>query len=247
MTHRPTSLRLEQMRTGERPVDDADTDARAALAALAEDDVVVLARLPPRTTAARILDEAGRTRTPPATAWKFLIAPALAVAGSIGFFVVRAPVDDVADRADRTDLADLVKGSSPGLVISQTLHGATVDLEPGATVKPHDVVQVQIRAAGASFGVVVSTDGSGHVTRHHPASGSDTTLPAGKTALPFSFELDDAPRFERFFLVTSASPLDVAVVEAAAATTMRSKDPRFAALTGLPDGARQTDFLLQKP
>ncbi len=40
--------------------------------------------------------------------------------------------------------------------------------------------------------------------------------PRGPVVLPSAYELDDAPGFERFFLVYSAKPFDVAAVDPAA-------------------------------
>lgn len=182
-------------------------------------------------------------------------APSFALAAGLALFVVvnrpGIDADGARDGVDRAGLAvgsgDVLKGSEPALLIGRAAGTAVEPLSSWANVKPGDVLQLRIRAAGAAYGVVVSVDGAGHVTRHQPEHGSDTALPAGTTALPSSFELDDAPRFERFFLVTSKTPLDVDAIEAAAAATARSKDPRIALLSGLPHGAHQTDVVLVKP
>jgi hypothetical protein len=56
------------------------------------------------------------------------------------------------------------------------------------------------------------------VTLHLPASGSQAAaLEAGGTVLlGFSYELDAAPRWERFYLVTGDEPFDVEPVRRAA-------------------------------
>lgn len=233
------SLRLEKMKAGEVDVDDAH---RAAVAALVEDDARVLARLPPKTMAANI--DAAVAKAPPPAPLRLFVAPAVAVAAALCVFVV-VPAKPPSD--GRADPGDLIKGDAqPALLISREQNGAPVALSSWDVVHRGDVVQVRTKGAGFAYGVVVSVDGGGHVTRHFPDEGAPTTLPAGTTSLPFSFELDDAPRFERFFFVASKSALDVKAVEAAAAATARAKDPRVAALSGLPDGAVQTDFLLVK-
>jgi hypothetical protein len=114
-------------------------------------------------------------------------------------------------------------------------------LSDGAQVKPHDVVQVAFDLQGAPHAVVVSVDGAGNATLHWPAPGTnDTRTPAGFKALPQSFELDEAPGFERFFLVTSQTPLSPpALLDAA----------RRAAREGslvVPPGADSRSLLLVK-
>jgi hypothetical protein len=93
----------------------------------------------------------------------------------------------------------------------------------------------------------VSVDGAGGVTRHWPVDGTlAAALESGREVLlPESFRLDAAPRFERFFFVTSTQPFDVSrVVDAARALAARP-DARDAALP-LPPGLAGCDFVLPK-
>jgi hypothetical protein len=59
--------------------------------------------------------------------------------------------------------------------------------------------------------MILSIDGKGAVTLHLPErKGDSTKLELGKQSLlSNAFELDDAPEFERFFFLTSDSPIDV--------------------------------------
>ena len=59
--------------------------------------------------------------------------------------------------------------------------------------------------------MILSIDGRGAVTLHLPESKGDSTkLELSKQSLlPNAIELDDAPEFERFFFLTSDSPIDV--------------------------------------
>lgn len=68
-----------------------------------------------------------------------------------------------------------------------------------------DLVQLGYDAAGQRYGVILSVDGRGAVTLHHP---QEPNLPLdlrqdGQAVLPFSYELDDAPGCENFFFVSS--------------------------------------------
>jgi hypothetical protein len=70
--------------------------------------------------------------------------------------------------------------------------------------------------------------------------------PEGETRLDYAYRLDDAPGFERFFLVTSERALPIAAVLEAGRRL--ASDPRQAprARLGLPAGLEQWSVLLTK-
>jgi hypothetical protein len=106
------------------------------------------------------------------------------------------------------------------------------------------VVQVRFDLNTAHEMVVFSIDGAGHATLHFPLDGNPVPL-ASKGVLSQSFELDDAPGYERFFLVTSNDPLSSdEVMDAARALALRS-DAKTASLT-LPKGSTQRSVRLDK-
>ena len=84
------------------------------------------------------------------------------------------------------------------------------------------MLQLSYTAGEAKYGVIFSVDGRGSITWHMPAGyrGGSRSAPAldaqGQVVLPSAYELDDAPAFERFFLVYSSVPFDVGDVERAA-------------------------------
>jgi hypothetical protein len=104
-------------------------------------------------------------------------------------------------------------------------------------------------AAGNRNGVVVSLDGRGHVTLHHP-SRPDAPAPLvarGEHALDHAYELDDAQAYERFVLVTSGDePLPPAAVLAAARDLARRGPAARHSPLPVPDRWRQSSILLQK-
>lgn len=139
------------------------------------------------------------------------------------------------------------RGLSPHLSVDRKDEGR---LRPGALVEPGDVVQVSYVAAGHDYGVVVSIDGRGEVTLHHPARPRDVprVKARGEVPLDHAFEFDDAPGFERFFFVTaSGHPLEPEAVMAAA---RRLATAGFVAARvdplPLPEDLSQTSFLLRK-
>ena len=74
-----------------------------------------------------------------------------------------------------------------------------------------DLIQLQYRT-DEDYMAILSIDGRGIVTLHYPSRPDGSTKvidKRGLRSLPFSFELDDAPDFEYFILVTSFEPIPV--------------------------------------
>jgi hypothetical protein len=126
--------------------------------------------------------------------------------------------------------------------------GRAVRLADGALARPGDLVQASIVPAGRAHAVVLSLDGRGRVTLHYPdaPAGSTRLEPGAELPLAHAFELDDAPAFERFFLVTAARPLDPARLLDVAREL--ASDPRGARTAPLPlaRGQEQHALLLRK-
>jgi len=116
-----------------------------------------------------------------------------------------------------------LKGSAAHLLVFRHTAAGAEELRPGAVARQGDVLQLSYVAGDARYGVIFSVDGRGTVTWHVPAGYAGGSVPApaldpkGPVPLPSAYELDDAPGFERFFLVYSSSPFDVAAVARAAA------------------------------
>ncbi|MFO0597147.1 MAG: ActD-like protein [Myxococcaceae bacterium] len=234
--------KLERYRLGEASADDAraiaaaaleDPALRARLEALEADDRATLERLPPAQVAQRVRDHA----TPaPARAWRWAPALALAAVALVGVVVLRAR--DTGDDVLRP------KGDGPTLRLFRLAGQTPERLADGAHVRAHDVVQVAFELQGAPFAVVVSVDGGGHTTLHWPGDhrAESTAVAPGFKTLPQSFELDEAPGFERFFLVTSTRPLEPdAILEAAA------RAARDGALSVRPDDTWRALLLDKQP
>jgi len=79
-------------------------------------------------------------------------------------------------------------------------------LNNGAFAKSGDVIQITYNAGNKEYGVIFSVDGNGNITRHFPED-SWQAQPLlhrnDEIPLDFSYELDNAPDFECFIMVTS--------------------------------------------
>ncbi len=142
-----------------------------------------------------------------------------------------------------------LKGLNPHLVVYRKSGDEINRLEDGESVAPGDVIQLSFVAAGKSYGAIYSIDGRGVVTLHYPdiAEGTSPGLDqGGEISLPYAYELDDAPLFERFFFITSDEPFDLAVVRDAAHTLASQVKRAERKRLKLPPGFKQYSIILRK-
>ena len=107
-----------------------------------------------------------------------------------------------------------LKGNIPSLYIYRGNNSDAELLNNNSIVKERDLLQISYDSAGLKYGAIFSIDGRGTVTLHFPDNiYSNARLDfGGKVFLPYSYELDNAPFFERFFFVTSDNEIDVSEI-----------------------------------
>jgi hypothetical protein len=224
---------------------EADEQVSVRLRAIERSDAEILARHPPEVMAARIRARLGRANHDRATGGsrRTVLAAAASVAAVASVVVVRpfwpASHDPAATR---------VKGLRSQLLLFRKAPATGVErLVPGSVAHDRDLLQVAYQVTDRSHGVIVSVDGRGTLTRHLPVTGTEAApLQTGATVpLPAAYELDDAPRFERFYLVTADAPFPVATVEDAVRRQHRHGAPGDGHLD-LPVTMDQFTFVLRK-
>jgi hypothetical protein len=238
---------LERLAQGELGASAArDLDARLGpqlkerLAAIEASNQEILSRLPPETMSAAI-----RRRLParkPRGRYLMLLFP---LAAAAGIWTVAAPRFASVPSGDEIVTA---KGATR-LLAYRVQPGATpTRLTPEARVRSHDLVQLAYVAGPARFGMVVSIDGGGGVTQHLPVAGpAPANLAAtGEVGLPHSYELDDAPGFERFFFITAPRTFSPAQVLEAARSLARNTDEARRKPLPLDPTLSQESLLLEK-
>ena len=254
------ALRLEQLALGELP--EAQRAAIAArlgaageaeLAALRASSAEILADHPPARVAAEVRRRAALRRAPARRAvWYGL--PAVAAAAVVivvmwpeGQVSVPTPGGEAGGFVPAEPGETRIKGLEPHLVLHRQVDDHAEQLQEPAQARAQDVLQVSYIAAGATHGVIASLDGGGVVTLHFPgAPGGSTALQAeGAVRLAQSYELDDAPAFERFVFVTAQAPLDPARVEEALRALAGASDAATRPLA-LPPAWQQRSFLVRK-
>jgi len=245
-----SDLHLEQYALGElspeqarrvREALDGDPGLRDRLSALKESDRTILSDYPPQRMVPAIKERARQSRPErprwlTGALWALPAAAVLMIALSVGVFRPETRV----------------KGIAPHLsVFVQTPSGGQ-ELQPGAGARRGDRIQLSYSAPGAKYAAIFSLDGRGTVTWHLPAGygGGAGTAPAvvasGRGVLPSAYELDDAPGFERFFLVYGASPFSLADVQKAALALASRPSLADTAALAVPRGTSQVSFLLKK-
>ena len=189
-----------------------------------------------------------RERSEPRRAWspprpaKRLAMPAAALVVAVA--AIALAVNLSAPLVYRGD-GDRIKGLLPSLTVYRQADRGSEMLADGAVAHRGDVVRLGYRAAGHVYGAIVSIDGRGTVTVHLPAAGDRAaTLEQGSLVLlDRAFELDDAPRFERFYFVAGDSSFTLEpVVEAVRMQALKET----AAALSLPRGLEHSTFALKK-
>lgn len=253
MNERVSDYWIERLAAGDLDAKQAD-DVKTRLAAegrsvdeelarLRVSNAEILAERPVRVVTASIRQ---RLQRPPRRWW---LALPLAVAAAAALVLVVRPtpkpgMGDVEDtRWKGSELA------SPRLFVYRHSAQGDVRLGDGSRATRGDLLQLAYQVGGPVYGVLVSLDGRGRVTVHVPEAHSATAseLRSGaEVRLGSAYELDDAPAFERFLLVTAPEPFPTSLVVEAAARL--ASDPARARAAWLPlrAGFAQTALTLVK-
>ncbi|MCB9683651.1 MAG: hypothetical protein H6735_01260 [Alphaproteobacteria bacterium] len=228
----------------------ADPDAADRLRAMPMENARFFMAHPPEEVVPRIegrvrIDEARRRLAQRNGLLGGLVMVPLAAAALSLFVVTQGPSTGTGTGGGPGVEHTTAKGLSSRLrVYHQTSKGVR-RIAPAQVMRKGDRLQLGIIAGDATNGAVFSIDGRGQVTQHFPVDGGGTTLTNGELRIPEAYELDDAPDYERFLLVTGAGPVDVAAVRAAVETLAGSADAREGELA-LPEGLDQGSFLVRK-
>jgi hypothetical protein len=232
----------------------ADPEAQKRLEEIRRSSTEILTAYPPETMVPsierRARRDAAERQAAPRRSYSLLwpLTSALAVAALL--VVILRPPTPPPDGGTPGGLEPTrLKGQKPVLLIfAKPRPGESPQpLQSGATVRARTLLQMAYVGAGRPHGVVLSIDGRGAVTLHHPSDASrGAQLEPGQVSLPNAYELDDAPLFERFFFVTGKTPIDVAAVMAAAKKLAADQALSRTAPLELPAGLEQISTLLVK-
>ena len=225
---------------------ESDETAAARLEDLERSNADILTAYPSGEMAAQIKDRLdsreerveGNIRPFPSRSGRRLryIIPAAAVAALL---IVAFPVrQTIAGAGIFGGETTRMKGLGARIDVYRNAAAGPEQLAEGARAHVGDLLRLSYVAGGARHGVIFSVDGRGVVTYHYPdvPTGEAPELePGGEIPLAFSYQLDDAPEFERFFFVTAHEPFSVEEI-----------DQEVRRLAADREAARQGDLRLRR-
>lgn len=267
--------KLERFVLGELPAADlaqlnqqlqADPDLQQRVDALRAADVEIRGTYPAPWMARQILARVdGAKAATSSRRWvsgrwaRWGVAPLAAAALLAVIALPRTQQDDGTTPARFVAAGVRSKGPEATLYVHRRTQSGTEQLADGSVARRGDLLRLQYRIASEKagqnsdapmYGVILSLDGGGAVTRHLPVQG-DVAAPlvAGElVSLDLAYELDDAPGWERFVLITAAEPFALAPVVATARAAVASTDAEHDApmALDLPATTAQTGVTLIK-
>ena len=103
-----------------------------------------------------------------------------------------------------------IKGMDARMEVWKKTGDSAVQMENLGEAREGDEIQLRYAVAEKCFGLLFSMDGNGTITMHMGHENRAVELEPGKmTTLPFAYRLDDAPKFEKFFFLTSKSEFEL--------------------------------------
>ena len=146
------------------------------------------------------------------------VAAALVIAlGVFSMVLLNRNVEtfDNKDAAMQVAMADVddgtrIKGMQVSLEVWKKTGDSAVQMVNLGDAHEGDEIQLRYRVPQKCFGMLFSMDGNGTITMHMGEGNKAIELEPGKmTTLPFAYKLDNAPKFEKFFLLTSQNSFEI--------------------------------------
>lgn len=123
-----------------------------------------------------------------------------------GAQVMDVAMVDASEGADDTR----IKGLDARMEVWKKTGDSAVQMPNLGEAREGDEIQLRYAVPEKCFGMLFSMDGNGTLTMHMADGSSAVALEPGKmTTLPFAYKLDNAPKFEKFFLLTSRAAFEL--------------------------------------
>ena len=231
--------KLERYLTGDLPESDmreiremeaADEIFANRVKMLREDSEAILRKLPYDRLAERLdslpgRDTYGHGKPVNFGIVKFAAAAALVLAVvTVALFSQRSISQEggtvLANRADDAQPMEVamvdqsddvrIKGLSARMEVWKKTGDSAVQMENLGEAREGDEIQLRYAVAEKCYGLLFSMDGNGTITMHMGQENRAVELEPGKmTTLPFAYKLDNAPKFEKFFFLTSKNEFEL--------------------------------------
>ena len=103
-----------------------------------------------------------------------------------------------------------IKGLSARMEVWKKTGDSAVQMSHLDEAREGDEIQLRYAVAEKCYGLLFSMDGNGTITMHMGHGNRAVELEPGKmTTLPFAYKLDNAPKFEKFFFLTSKDEFEL--------------------------------------
>ena len=231
--------KLERYLTGDLPESDmreiremeaADEIFANRVKMLREDSEAILRKLPYDRLAERLdslpgRDTYGHGKPVNFGIVKFAAAAALVLAVmTVAVFSQRSLSEEggtvLANNADGSQVMEVamvdqnddvrIKGLSARMEVWKKTGDSAVQMENLGEAREGDEIQLRYAVAEKCYGLLFSMDGNGTITMHMGEGNKAVGLEPGKmTTLPFAYKLDNAPKFEKFFFLTSKDEFEL--------------------------------------
>lgn|SRR5574344_63647 len=135
------------------------------------------------------------------------------------------------------------------LIVYRYESGNAIALKNGTKVSEGDLIQICYAVPHAMYGMIISIDGNGTITQHYPQDKEEAVLlSSDKDAVPLtdSYQLDDAPAYERFIFVTSDKPFTMRALEIGVSKMNRKQAEKDSLKEFLPKDATINSIVLRK-
>lgn len=237
---------------------ETDSEFRKKLEALKRSNEQILKNYPPEAVLPQIkarlnTEREDKIQQPVFVKRLIYVTPVLAAALVVFFFIFQNRGGQITQdiqglQGTRIKGSETIDMSKPHILIHRKIDSDIELMKSGDRANVGDLLQIAYAPLGAAYGVIFSIDGRGVVTLHYPESVDEE--PAleqdQRTLLPSSYELDDAPNFERFFFITSKTSVDVrTILERAKTLALNPKKSETADLD-LPHTYNQYSLLIKK-
>lgn len=214
--------KLEKYLTGDLPVEEmrrvreleaTDEVFAARVRTMREDNLAILRKMPFESIETKLA-----ARAPANFKFVKFAAAAVFVLAFAGIFTFMNGEESVSPSSGSQTNMQLamaetgtrIKGMESRMEVWKKTTKGIVQLENLSGATEGDEIQLRYSVPQKCFGILFSMDGNGTLTMHMGDDNKAIALEPGKmVTLPFAYKLDNAPKFEKFFLLTSQSEFEL--------------------------------------
>ena len=191
-----------------------DEVLRARIASLKKSDEEILSQYPSEKMIPELIMKANKKNKNKIIFYFPMVAAAVILVAFIPFYTPdiaslwQSPA--TTEIQEYSENGTRIKGLSLSLEVWKKTGDSAEKLVDKGYAKAGDELQLRYSVPTKCYGIIFSLDGNGKVTALLADQNSSVAIDAGKISLlPYAYKLDDAPLFEKFFLVISSESFDL--------------------------------------